>query len=1043
MIPSNVVHLDRNSLRSDYYFRRVVRLYRGCIARGENPREEPELVPAEEDSDDDAEPRDGRVCDPTESERQRDSDGGGCACDPPAGTECQCDLGKAGAEKDPTWVSELNSDIEQEQIAIDTQKAPAKQVRYYALCVKSLKEVLQKGEQGSWALLENHKHFGAPTEEMFVGAACTWQLRYTYRRALITCNFVQGLIRTFQKASGMFGLTLRQVAERIAEESVFDTSPASVIRYWYDFAKKDAKRVGSGRFKWSMQGKHQRRWLLDHEDLKRELIDWMIAQGDKLSVDGAHAYINDILLKDLTEDAAAACGLELPIVKSTAHSWMKKAGAHSDWFKQSCYTDKHNEEQTVAYRNEYIAERRIMQRSEFAWVCLTEAQMSELRQRETALRAATKGTCEQLEDAAGTGAAAATKIHELLETGIRGKYPEVFLLPDGAPQENGLDWKKTGGGSDGTYFDQDDWLEFEDRTKFPRTLHPESGVVFDAAGAPAKPTKSAWQKTGVRSDLQKKQSLCPRNHTYEVCCCHKPTLRIGQDESVYHSHAQSRKQWVVNGNRPLRPKGQGAGEMWSLFTEHVRRGFGIEMTMTELARVNTARAEINWKPLIESPGARCLVYGKNKEGYWDYNHMEIQTRDVIHAYEVLHPQFQIVLEMDWSSGHAKKASGALDASNTGIYFGGAKPPQRASKILRGCVGPNARGLKMWFRKYQRGERGVNRGESRTGEWFLTKVASSVEVKVGAEEGRNQLMVFDRSASTATRGGAAAEQTPIPPPWYQLDAPLVDEIAGTKEVKSDSKKGGPSTVTLEDKISPGYVGKPKGIKQILWERGLWVDGMTRHGPKGTDTSVASAEAALSKCPDFLAQRPAMDEFLTSKGQNLLMTPKCHPELAGDGVEFDWGISKKYQRKHNTCRPKNLHGLCKESFQHVNRDGPNGEAHYYVKRMARQSRRYLAAYESGKVSHPDVLKFMSTHKCHRNILDQETALLERALNGDCMDTSVELSTNAKPVSKLNPTTLEVVEVYPSRQLAATAVGAAGGEAISSAIRTRNIAYGYRWK
>ena len=34
----------------------------------------------------------------------------------------------------------------------------------------------------------------------------------------------------------------------------------------------------------------------------------------------------------------------------------------------------------------------------------------------------------------------------------------------------------------------------------------------------------------------------------------------------------------------------------------------------------------------------------------------------------------------------------------------------------------------------------------------------------------------------------------------------------------------ATGEMEDVIEPGYVGKAKGWQQVIWERGLWVDGM---------------------------------------------------------------------------------------------------------------------------------------------------------------------------------------------------------------------------
>ncbi len=39
---------------------------------------------------------------------------------------------------------------------------------------------------------------------------------------------------------------------------------------------------------------------------------------------------------------------------------------------------------------------------------------------------------------------------------------------------------------------------------------------------------------------------------------------------------------------------------------------------------------------------------------------------------------------------------------------------------------------------------------------------------------------------------------------------------------------------------------------------------------------------------------------------MKSPKCHPELAGVGIEYSWGLSKmKFKREINDMQAKNLH------------------------------------------------------------------------------------------------------------------------------------------
>ena len=81
-----------------------------------------------------------------------------------------------------------------------------------------------------------------------------------------------------------------------------------------------------------------------------------------------------------------------------------------------------------------------------------------------------------------------------------------------------------------------------------------------------------------------------------------------------------------------------------------------------------------------SPGVRFLSYGKNKQGYWDYEMFEEQTIDCMDTFEALHPDWQLEWEIDWSSGHAKYRIGALNANSMGVRYGGKQKTPRESRI---------------------------------------------------------------------------------------------------------------------------------------------------------------------------------------------------------------------------------------------------------------------------------------------------------------------------------------------------------------------------
>jgi len=90
-------------------------------------------------------------------------------------------------------------------------------------------------------------------------------------------------------------------------------------------------------------------------------------------------------------------------------------------------------------------------------------------------------------------------------------------------------------------------------------------------------------------------------------------------------------QWTIKGTLALRKKTDGPGLMVSGFQYEIR-GFGFPMTAHQLNRVNEhcAKKYSGAKPaLTASPGVRFLDYGKNKEGYWTYEHFKVQVLDLV------------------------------------------------------------------------------------------------------------------------------------------------------------------------------------------------------------------------------------------------------------------------------------------------------------------------------------------------------------------------------------------------------------------------------
>jgi hypothetical protein len=136
--------------------------------------------------------------------------------------------------------------------------------------------------------------------------------------------------------------------------------------------------------------------------------------------------------------------------------------------------------------------------------------------------------------------------------------------------------------------------------------------------------------------------------------------------------------------------------------------------------------------------------------------------------------------------------------------------------------------------------------------------------------------------------------------------------------------------------------------------------------------------LSNLHDFANEQSALEKKYIDRGDIPLFCAKGHPELAGGGVEFCWGVSKRNFRKINDSVGKHLHANVLESFEVLDLET--------TRRCSRRTRRCRAGCASGAgtKSYEEVEKFIAHHiKCHRNIFDQEKKWIKQELNKHGID------------------------------------------------------------
>ena len=278
------------------------------------------------------------------------------------------------------------------------------------------------------------------------------------------------------------------------------------------------------------------------------------------------------------------------------------------------------------------------------------------------------------------------------------------------------------------------------------------------------------------------------------------------------------KTWVgPKGHRPLLPKSEGEeGYMLSAFVSR-ELGFGRKMTGDELTKINNERRigktykdiqaateilKTHQKPLLtESPFVKYLYIGSNNEGFWNSFHMSLQFEDVVDCLLVLYPEFEFVFLFNHSQGHAQKRNVALNALHMSKNFGGSQPLMRDTTILsdNGFLGPHSPQLKIGDTQSL-----IFKPED-SGPWYLSPKERQRQRHNRATGKRK---VVERSkkmlAEALTAAGVVLQQN------RNHTKKELQEFARNKSVD-----------LLEDRevVVHGWEGQPKGLMQVLWERGL--------------------------------------------------------------------------------------------------------------------------------------------------------------------------------------------------------------------------------
>ena len=98
--------------------------------------------------------------------------------------------------------------------------------------------------------------------------------------------------------------------------------------------------------------------------------------------------------------------------------------------------------------------------------------------------------------------------------------------------------------------------------------------------------------------------------------------------------------------------------------------------------------------------------------------------------------------------------------------------------------------------------------------------------------------------------------------------------------------------------------------------------------------------MAGCLDFEEEETLLQSMGREMGVLVDRTPKCHCELAGEGIEYLWGCAKNHYRRVSLKRKKS-----KDSFRTVVRECLSREkvlTTARVRQFSRRARAYICAY-----------------------------------------------------------------------------------------------------
>ena len=141
------------------------------------------------------------------------------------------------------------------------------------------------------------------------------------------------------------------------------------------------------------------------------------------------------------------------------------------------------------------------------------------------------------------------------------------------------------------------------------------------------------------------------------------------------------------------------------------------------------------------------------------------------------------------------------------------------------------------------------------------------------------------------------------------------------------------------------GIPKGMKQVLIERGIDVRGMKANNMRNL----------LSGMDDFKYEKTKVEKYLCGRQHKAIFIPKFHCEL--NPIERCWGHAKRYTREHCDYTFAGLERTINPALNSVSLD--------LIRKFFRKVREIMQAYREGYTPGLELELALKKYKSHRRV------------------------------------------------------------------------------